>query len=220
MVVSTAAAPGLVIACGQLRHIGRYVKRCDVNLLVLCFRRSGQDIGDKRNDQQRHRRNMQADSKHLASSEVFILRPDVLHFDRSYSRWQGSLLWRREEVPESAAESTEIRAPGYGQPAIDGSFRGRAGFEKFREIAAEARSKGYLSERRILPFAHFNRTLDKKLPQVRPKSIGNENIGLREFRNTRGRNRNCGLTARERHSGPPGITWQKIDKFARHRLPR
>src|SRR5258708_39256490 len=113
MVVSTAAAPGLVIARGQLRHIGRYVNRCDVNLLVLCFRRSGQDIGDKRNDQQRHCCNVQADSKHLASSEVFILRPDVLHFDRFYSWWQGRLLWRREEVPESAAESSEIRAPRY-----------------------------------------------------------------------------------------------------------
>src|SRR5260370_3727789 len=141
MVVSTASAPGLGVARGQLRHIERAVERRDVNLLVLCFRRSRQDIGDKRNDQQCHRRNVQADSKHLASSEVFILRPDVLHFDRSYSRWQGSLLWRREEVPESVPESTEIRAPGYGHPAIDGSFRGRAGFQKFPEISPEPRSK-------------------------------------------------------------------------------
>src|SRR5260370_3095199 len=116
MVVSTASAPGLVIARGQLRHIGRDVQRRDVNLLVLCFRRSRQDIGDKRNDQQRHRRNVQADSKHLASSEVFILRPDVLHSARFYSPWQGRLFWRRADASQPVAGSTETRAPGYAQP--------------------------------------------------------------------------------------------------------
>src|SRR5260370_25604816 len=182
MVVSPAATSCLVRTRGQLRHIRRNVQRRDVDLLVFCFRRSGEDIGDKRNDQQCGRGNVQAHSEHLARTKVFILRPDVFHFYRSYSRWQGRLLWRREEIPESAAESPEIRPPGYRQPAIHRSFRSQAGFEKFREIAAEARSKRCLSERRVPALAHFNRSLAKKLPQVRPKIIGDENSGLGEFR--------------------------------------
>src|SRR2546423_1859873 len=219
MVISPTAASGLVHPRGQLRHVRRNVQRYNADQLVLCFRGSGQDIRENRNDQQSDHRHVQANGDHLAPAEVFILGPDVLYPHRLYGEGQGRLLRWREEFLDAGAEAAKIRSPGYRQFAVYRSFECGTRAEEILQVIADAGTEGGLSERRVLALAHLDGALHEELLQIGPKIIGDENVWWIEFGHSRGGYGNCRLTTCRRHFGFCNIRRQKIDNFARHRLP-
>src|SRR5260370_20359657 len=181
MVIRPATAARLLIASGQLCHIRRNIDGVDADLFALCFRGSRHHVRENRNHQQRDDRDMQPNRDHVARVEVLVFRPYIFYLYRFYSRRQWSLFRRREEIPDSVAESAEIRAPGYRQPAVHPPFVRWARAQKLRQIACHSGAKACLREGRIRALAHLDGTLEEELLQVRPKIIWDQNLWGIEF---------------------------------------
>src|SRR5271169_3593140 len=149
MVIRTAAAAGLLCARRELRHVWRNIDRGHIHIIFILRLGLGPEMPEQRNqDDQRKDAAMQGKRNHLCPAEVFVFRPDILHFYWLAGEVRWWKLGREKSLFEARAKSAEVRAPGYCQAAVHRAFRHRTRAEEVSEIVHHPRAKRRFHKRR------------------------------------------------------------------------